>query len=294
MKKPTTYEQQLDNLRSRGLIINDKEFCLKTLRATNYYRLTAYLLPFRKADHTYFDGVTFERIWKIYEFDRELRVLLFSIIEEIELYLRAQISYYHAHTYGATGYLCPENYDGKHNHEKFMEIVSDSIYAHRNTPIVKHHNKEYGGIFPIWVIVEFLSTGAMSKFYADLQEKDRKNLSREMFGVHQDVLESWVRCLTDLRNICAHYSRLYYAIFTSHPAFPRKMGRVSDKRLFDQVVMLKLMYTNKSQWNARLIRKLECIINDYSAYIKLNHIGFPDNWKDVLENRIKIVSGTTE
>ena len=110
MKKPTTFEEQLSLLKSRGLIIDNEDKCIEILRSTNYYRLSAYLLPFKQSDDTFFSDTTFEKVYRIYEFDRKLRALLFSVIEEIELFLRTQLAYHSAHTYGALGYL-----DEKHN-----------------------------------------------------------------------------------------------------------------------------------------------------------------------------------
>jgi len=47
VKKATTYEEQMALLKSRGLRITDEEACLRKLSLINYYRLTAYLIPFK-------------------------------------------------------------------------------------------------------------------------------------------------------------------------------------------------------------------------------------------------------
>ncbi len=76
MTKPaTTYKQQIKILKSRNIIINDEIFCEKILGQLNYYRLIAYMLPYKINDKLYKD-VTFEKIYSIYEFDRKLRSLL--------------------------------------------------------------------------------------------------------------------------------------------------------------------------------------------------------------------------
>jgi abortive infection bacteriophage resistance protein len=47
MSKPAeTYQQQLDRLKSRGLIVPDEPFALHVLEHHNYYRLSAYRFPF--------------------------------------------------------------------------------------------------------------------------------------------------------------------------------------------------------------------------------------------------------
>ena len=123
MKKPMTFKQQLDILLNRGLIIENTNECLDILRSINYYRLSAYLLPFKLKDNSYEDGTSLVKIKKIYEFDCKLRLLILSAIEEIELYLRTQFAYYFAHTYGTLGYLNPINFSSRHNHEKFIDNI---------------------------------------------------------------------------------------------------------------------------------------------------------------------------
>lgn len=52
VKQPTTYEQQVDKLRSRGCIIDDPALCIQKLKEINYYRFTAYFISFwQENDH---------------------------------------------------------------------------------------------------------------------------------------------------------------------------------------------------------------------------------------------------
>jgi abortive infection bacteriophage resistance protein len=81
IKNQTTYEQQIEKLRSRGCIVQDEAFAKEILSNTNYYRLTAYFLPFKQADDTYISGTDFNTVYEIYEFDRKMRIVLFSAIE---------------------------------------------------------------------------------------------------------------------------------------------------------------------------------------------------------------------
>ena len=126
-KNPTTYQEQMTLLKTRGCVISDDEFCLKILQSVNYYRLSAYFLPFKNADDSFKQGTEFSKIVDIYNFDRELRRILFSAIEEIEIFLRTQFSYFHAHRYGSTGYLCAENFSERHNAQKFKELIDKEI-----------------------------------------------------------------------------------------------------------------------------------------------------------------------
>jgi abortive infection bacteriophage resistance protein len=78
--------------------------------------------------------------------------------------------------------------------------------------------ENYGGQFPVWVITELFTFGMLSYFYGDLPTPDQKQIAKDVFGAIPKNLVSWLRCCTDLRNICAHYGRLYFRIFTAIPA----------------------------------------------------------------------------
>nr|DAO26681.1 MAG TPA: Abi-like protein [Caudoviricetes sp.] len=149
LKKPTTYQEQLDILRNRNIIIDDPARCTMVLESVNYYRFTAYFLPFKQKDGTYRDGTRFQRVYRIYEFDRKLRSVLFSALEEVEVYLRAKFAYFHAHKYGAEGYMDTANYSSHHQAEKFKGNLAREIASNKRSAFVIHHNEHYDGHFPI-------------------------------------------------------------------------------------------------------------------------------------------------
>lgn len=92
MKSPKTFEEQMKIIKEKGFIVDNEESCIEFLKQANYYRVSAYLLPFRKRDGKYFPNINFHRIKRIYEFDSRLRGVLFNCIEKIELHLRTQLA----------------------------------------------------------------------------------------------------------------------------------------------------------------------------------------------------------
>ena len=283
MTKPaTTYDEQLHLLESRGIVIQDKEHAKNFLSVFNYYRLTAYMLPFKNGEESY-QGVTFTRICAIYEFDRKLRSLIVEALEEIELYLRTKIAYYHAHKYGALGYLNKQNFIKKYKPEKFEKEFNKFINANINTPFVMHHVANKNSEFPIWVAVELFPFGMLSRFYDDMLEFDRKEIARVDFHLSRQHLESWLLCLSSLRNRCAHYMRLYYFEFSMWPKSVRELPQLSNK-LYDYVLVMKRCYPSTVKWNSTIMPRLSALIEDYEDAIELSHIGFPDNWEDILRS----------
>ncbi len=281
VKKFLTFEEQLQYIKNKGFIISDKDKCLDFLKNVNYYNISAYFTPFKTKGGKYKSNIDFECIYKMHEFDRKIRVLIFSAIEEIELHLRAQLSYYHANNYGALGYLNSENYNKYHKHNCFVEkIQKECVKKNINNPIISHHQNKYDGKIPIWVIIEFFSIGMLSKFYSDMKTQDKKAIAKQVFDTSFIYLDTWLKCLTILRNKCAHYSRLYNTRFIVRP----KLNLSFNKKpyLFEQLIVLKNLYTSAKTWNNNFMISLSVLVEEYVEYINLEDIGFPENWKEIL------------
>ena len=283
LKQPTTYQQQISILQSRNILIQYPQDAIRFLANTNYYRFTGYLLSFwDRANNRCTSPITFEQIASIYSFDSELRNLLASIIERIEINIRSHLSYFVAHKYGADSYMSSNIYNSKHDHAKFMGLIKQCIQDNRKAPAVRHHIQEYGGKFPIWVIIDYFSLGMLSHFYTDMKNPDKSFIAMDLYSVNYQTLTSWLRCLTDLRNRCAHYSRLYYWIFPAIPKMPSGNTFATDRRLFTQLYMLKLLYPYPPRWNSDLLSPLSMLLEKYKDHISLRHIGFPSNWESIL------------
>jgi abortive infection bacteriophage resistance protein len=139
LKPPTAYNQQWEKLRSRGCQISDIPVCEKILSRINYYRLSAYFLPFKRADGNYMPGTDFNTVYQIYEFDRKLRNPIFAAIAEVEIYLWAKFAYYHTHEYGVLGYMDAANYNQRHRHDRFKELIETETKNNRKVLFVQHH-----------------------------------------------------------------------------------------------------------------------------------------------------------
>lgn len=90
-KQTLTIDEHIQQLRDRGLNIADEVLAKHYLAHVSYYRLAGYWWPMQsdKVKHTFKENSKFEDVVALYNFDRELRVLLFDVIEKIETtYLR--------------------------------------------------------------------------------------------------------------------------------------------------------------------------------------------------------------
>lgn len=284
-KPPLKYEEQLEKLKKRGCIINDDKKCISILESVNYYRLSAYFLPFKLDNGNYEEGLSFERVFSIYEFDRKLHGILFNALEETEIFLRSKIAYFHAHKYGALGYMDKANFSVKAElHENFIENFKREIDKNKNILFVKHHIYKYGGEFPIWAASEMFTFGMLSKFFANMTCQDRENLSNDIYKTNPKFVGSWLRCCTDLRNICAHYGRLYFRTFSAAPSGIDNLEEKSKRKLFGAILSLKKLYPFKDKWDNGTLKKLMSLVDEHKSDIDLEHIGFSYNWIEELKN----------
>ena len=278
VKKHSTYAEQIDKLRSRGCIICDDAVCEDILKNIGYYRLSAYFLPFRKKDGNYQEDLSFERVYHIYEFDRKLRGLLFAATEVIEVSLRARLAYFHSEKYGPLGYLDETSFNTKHNTERFITNINREVANNNKVLFVKHYMEHYEGKFPLWVICELFTFGMLSYFYNDLITADKKCIA----GSDYKNMISWLRCCTDLRNICAHYGRLYYRIFSAMPTgIP--ISEAVKRRLWGTVLAVRALYPSVGKWNSEFMPAIKELFEAYKPDICLYHLAFPDDWEKQLK-----------
>ena len=142
---------------------------------------------------------------------------------------------------------------------------------------------KYNGDFPIWVLMELFTFGMLSYFYADLALSDQKRLASDLFGTVPKNVKSWLYCCTVLRNICAHYGRLYYRVFTAIPANLPQVDKSAERKLFAAIMALRELYPAADKWNNEILPSIAALIEQYIEVIDLNHIGFPEDWDTIMK-----------
>ncbi|MEX2804750.1 Abi family protein [Streptococcus sp. H31] len=282
-----TWNEQVAKLIEHGCEdITSEEYARGILQRVNYYRLTAYFLPFRDVVSKTYDSskVSLEKIYQIYSFDSELRLLLLECLEVVELYLRTQVAYHHANLYGALAYKEAQYFNKYHRHNSFLQDVEQELQRRKKDLIYQHHQYKYGGQFPIWVLVEFFTFGMTSKFFADAPTAVQQEIAKSL-GLKTAQVRTYLEVAVVLRNFCAHYNRLYYTTFSKLPGqLPPFIAEdlKLKHRLMAQLYAVKMLYPDQQRWNENVLPKLEGLITKYREAIHLHHIGFTDNWQKVL------------
>lgn len=282
LKDPKTFDEQIEKLKLRGLIITDEEEAKFILSNVNYYRFTAYLLPFKTNDDKYFSGTSFKKIYKTYMFDKEFRILIMDILGTVEISFRTYVAYTLALSYGAYGYTQRKYFINEYFHEMFLLRLHKEKYNNSSKLFIKHHINIYGGKLPIWVATEIMPFGMLSKLYSNLLPKEKGFIKKNFCKVNSNIVDSWLQSLTNIRNQCAHYGRIYNELFPDVKFRNKdKEYELDPRKIFAHIVAIKYLIADDKIWNVFFI-KIQQLVNGYKDYIDLDLIGFPQNWVEII------------
>ncbi len=223
-KQALTYEQQLDQLKARGLLINDEDKALFLLENISYYRLSGYWYPLLadKKKHIFKNNSTFDTAFNIYCFDKELRKLVLSNLEKIEIAIRAKMIYILSHSYGAFWYQNQQLFRNQNSHTKTLDKIKEEFDRSDEEFIFAFKKNYIESLPPSWIILEITSFGSLSKLYSNLISCKEKRDIAHYFGLSDSVFGSWLHSIVYLRNICAHHTRLWNRVMQINPMIPKK------------------------------------------------------------------------
>lgn len=292
VKPARSYEEQLTRLSEiHDLTIGDPDRARYILSTVNYYRLTTYGKHLRQADdpEKFQPGVTLETLFGLYQFDMNLRHLLLPVLEFFEVQLRAKIAYQLAITYGSLGYMDAENFraetlaNGSSVHKNLMGKFKNEVKRQGALPFVRHHKIKYGGQFPIWAAVELFTFGMLASLFDIMKESDQRAVSRA-YDLSPEALSALMDAAVNVRNICAHYNRLYNQPLEEQPILPNRLRLYESNRLFP--LLLTFAHTlGRERVFTRLVTGIALLEEDYPE-ADLACCGFPENWREILGNEI--------
>ena len=160
--------------------------------------------------------------------------------------------------------------------------VALETFRNKNAPFVKNFLNNYeNGDIPFYALVEILGFGTLSKFYKNMKNPDKKQIAL-IYGIGYTYLESWIESISYVRNICAHYGRLYNAKLTKTPKLYRqdvKQGAVNN-RIFGVLCCMKHLFARNRRW-IKFLDGVEALFSKYSHVI-ITTMGFTENWREFL------------
>lgn len=300
-----TYKEQIEKLQiEKQLIISETAYAEKVLAELSYYALIGgYKDLFKNpVSGKYNHGVTFEEIVAFYYFDEELRSLFLKYILHVERHMKSMLSYYFSEKYGEkqSAYLDEQNYNlnkkNQHEIQRLVKSLQKSISIPTHYTYIAHHIKAYDNV-PLWVAMNALTFGQVSKMYQYITSDVRTKISKNFDGITEKQLHQFVTIIARCRNVCAHGERLYsFHIKEAIPDTPihqkmciiQKRGQYSYGKndLFAVVIALKYLIDTEEfkvfkkdllQLINRVLKKCPHI----SRENLLSAMGFPVNWDKI-------------
>ena len=212
-----TIDEQIEILRSKGMVFEDYDKAREILLRENYFFLNGYRSPFlMNGTKRFIEGTTFEELYSLFTFDRFFRNIIFKNVLIVENNYKSIYSYVLSKKYGykEKDYLNINNFDLKDDNsnlehiEKLIEEIKNEIdKGNGKHDAITHYMSKYGFV-PPWVVTKILSLGTISKFYGLMKQQDRQEISKQ-FHINDRILKNILGNLTSVRNIAAHDDRLY-------------------------------------------------------------------------------------
>lgn len=286
-----TIDEQLKILIQRGLTVNNEEEAKTFLLRNNYYRVSGYSLTLRNHD-VFYPHTTFRNIMDIYNFDSELRSLLFHVIESIEVDFKSVYAYFFCKQHGPLGYLNPAFFSSKTKYEAVMKKANEQLEKRlSHEAYLKHFVNELKEPIPFWAYIDLFTISDISIIYSISEPKIRSEVA-EYYGLTvnnaPEILGSYMHCLTIVRNLCAHGSRLFNRLFITKPSLNKDERRLLNKlennapdnsRLFGYILNIRRMIPSQEFLSFK--KQLLDLCEKYS-FVNMKYYGFCDDWENIL------------
>lgn len=272
-KPPLTYQQQIEFLKSRGLVFDDESKAESQLSNVSYYRLSAYMLPFKKNMHgdiidEFRCGTTWKDVYNLYVFDRKLRLLVFDAIEKIEVAIRCQLVYVLSHKYGSHWQDNPDVLKAPYTRTlNNGEVKTINVYADIQRHLSEQLSNQQAELF--------------IKHYCETYDEPVNPPS--WMSVEIMYFISWLHTISYVRNICAHHARLWnreIKIVPSGLRFSRDRvwisnpGKAKRSKIYYILCMINFLLQSVNP-NSSFSERLKLLIKEYKP--KISAMGFPEN-----------------
>lgn len=288
MKEYKTNEELLEHLISKNVKVINREDALEKIEKYTYYSIiNSYKTIFKDSNGNYKDNVTFDEIYALYNFDKNIKYLFLKYSLEIEIQIKALMANQISKIYGIEDYLKESNLDEKFDSdtknrliEKINKEIEDDYKVHS---AITHYKDKYGFI-PPFVLTKVLTLGVVSSYYGLLKQSDRQAIAKK-FKISDRLLKQILKNLTIVRNISAHNDRLYCFRNKAYLSFKEidKEYKRKDNETNLYMVMVSMKYFLNDDYNIFLndflleVKKLKLELSSISIEDILNIMGFPKN-----------------
>ena len=283
VKEYKNSEEIISLLESRNMNFSSPIRAKRILNENNYFFMKGYSKLLLNNDSEiikYKDYVDFEDLYRLYSFDKDIKILLFRNLLDIEQKIKATLSNFISEKYGVreSQYLKRTNFDTNNIYldSALKRIKSQKkIYGTKNVA-VKYYLNKYNYV-PLWVLTKALTMGAIRDLYVVMKPDDQDRIAREILyhdfpKKRVSTLKNIIGLLVDVRNLCAHdemlinfeHKRIDLWKLPEHDYFDLRKNQngaviQGRKDLFAILISIKYL-TNKTTYNL-FMQELESKIN---------------------------------
>ena len=303
-KEFKTLDEQVEILKTRGLVINDIDKAEELLLRENYFFINGYRHIFLKNNRSneFINGTKFEELYALFQFDRSFRNIIFKNLLIVENNLKSILSYRLSKKYGIKEkeYLKPSNFSSDSKKVRQVNDVLNKVKRQiklngRQHSATLHYLSNYGYV-PLWILVKLLSFGMINEFYQILKPEDKLSIA-EYYDLDVETLGIYIGLLSNYRNLCAHED-IVFEHRTQKSIPDTKYHRMLNLPLmndeyiygkndiFAVVIMLKSMLNNSDfsdfiNETAYELDLLDGRVDTIEQSKILDRMGFPPNWEDI-------------
>ncbi len=189
-----------------------------------------------------------------------------------------------------------DSYKQKQVHDvlsKMKRQIRNNVRDHTATA----HYLNNHGFIPLWIMVKVLSLGMIAEFYMILKPEDQQEIAN-YYNLDKETLDIYLCLLANYRNLCAHEDILFERrtqMRIPDNKYHKILGikQVDNEYLFGKndlfaliIIMKTLLLEDEFQ---ELIFEISYEVDVLDGKIKvvptnevLNKMGFPDNWRDII------------
>lgn len=288
-KRPIDIPEQIAALSNRGLVIENETFAHHQFSSISYFRLACYWKPYEinSITHELIKGTSLEEILSLYAFDRELRSIVFSAIQDIEIALRTRIIHHFSMKYGAFWFMDASLFSDAEIFDKCFLSLQNEVGRSKEDFLLEHFKKyDSPSMPPVWKTLEVASFGTLSKLFCNMADISVKKSVAKSFGLPQyKYLESWIRSITVLRNCCAHHARIWNRRFPLMPQLPKHLSlawievdATKPMKLF--ALLSTILYLEQNIVSNSSIKERLLVLLMKQHQSRLKAMGFPENWRE--------------
>lgn len=249
-----TYDELIELLISRKIIIDNVDFAKRALCGCSYYALVnGYkntFLSVRGSDD-FVPGTKFEDLYTLYLLDTSLNQILFKYILHIERSLKSKLTYLISEKYGVytdktlnvstdpSDYLYKSHYSNSNNkRSNILYKLRECLLKPKNNASLEHYLNDKNHV-PAWILSTNIPFGLAIEWYSILKSNDKTTICNQFVSSpdlsieeSKEFLSKALMILREYRNKIAHGNKIFstysFSILPKKQILALSYGNLSD------------------------------------------------------------------